>query len=123
MQPHFIDYSPVPDSPFPESPHSPFLINASMRSDSYRSPRPSHRRRQRHQPRLRWQQQWGDTIEEDEVKQGVKGKWGSRFCRNQSCKRQFHPRPPPPPPPPTASIVVRGGTKKTLKKRHKKRRN
>lgn len=123
------------DSPFPESPFSPFspldtnppLLDPSMRSDSYlHSPRTMNRLRR---PRPQWHPNF-IPIQEEELhtprtrrKRTVKGKWGSRFCRNQSCKRRFHPRPPPPPPPPTASIVVRGGTKKTMKKRHKKRRS
>jgi len=124
--------SPIPDSPIPDSPFSPLdmnppLLDPSMRSESYLySPRTPNRRRrpQWHPNFLPIQEQESHTPRtRSRSRRTVKGKWGSRFCRNQSCKRQFHPRPPPPPPPPPHSaIVVRGGTRKTKSKKYKNRK-
>ena len=119
------------DSPIPDSPYSPFspldtnppLLDPSMRSDSYLySPRTPNRRRrpQWHPNFLPIQEQESHTPRtRSRSRRTVKGKWGSRFCRNQSCKRRFHPHPPPPP---HSAIVVRGGTRKTKSKKYKNRK-
>lgn len=144
MQPQedqFIDYSPVPNSPFSPDLSTPPLLSPSMRSnlDMY-SPLPSRRRRGRRRRDRRRRPRWGDAIveEPDDSRQDqtqelriVKGKW-SRRCRTQSCKNPFRPRPPPPPPPASATsglvrsqkpIAAHGGTRKKLKNRSKKYKN
>lgn len=138
MQPQegqFIDYSPVPDSPFLDDLRTPPVLSPSMRSNSgLHSPLPSRGRRGRRDRRRR--PRWGDRIVEEDDDQTqelriVKGKW-SRRCRTQSCKNPFRPRPPPPPPPASATsglvrpqkpIAAHGGTRKNLKNRSKKYKN
>jgi hypothetical protein len=136
MQPNtsLTDYSPVPDSPFPQDLNAtPRIITPSMRSDSsYFSPRPNRSRRRRRQRQQRQQRQqqrqprnWEDVVEEEneqEQRRIVKGKW-SRGCKTKSCN-PFRPRSPPPPPPPAATITVYGGRiMKTMKNKSKKFKN
>ena len=136
----FIDYSPVPDSP-PQSPREPEMLNESMRSDpspvfarQHRFWRHRHRtqhRTQQRRPQER-RRQWRDVVQvpeenEEEERRVFKGKWGPRFCRNQSCKKspRRSPRSPRSPPPPTAAMVA-GGTQtktKTRTNRSKKYKN
>jgi len=97
-----IDYSPVPDSPT-QSHREPEMLNPSMRSDSYLSPRRHSRRRRR-----------GRIVE-----------------RRVRCRPSRRHRRPPPPPPPAASTsglvpqrtrtVAAHGGRKTLKNRSRYR--
>ena len=136
----FIDYSPVPDSP-PQSPREPEMLNAFMRSDQspvftrqhrfWQERRPQHQQQQQQQqqqqPRQRQQRaRWRDVqVPEENVEEKrriFKGKWGPRFCRNQSCKKSPRRSPRSPRSPPPTAAMVAGGTQTKTKTRTNRRR-
>jgi len=128
----FIDYSPVPDSP-PQSPREPEMLSPSMRSDpspvfarQHRGYRRHRQRTQQRRPQER-RRQWRDVPipdeDAEEERRVFKGKWGPRFCRNQSCKKSPRRSPRSPHSPPAAAMVAGGTKNKTRTNRSRKCKN